>query len=137
MEQTAGSVMGIIIGLLLTTAANTLVIWVVATTGLGIEIEHFGIAFFAAFLSAVAGFILMRLTTGWTANAGTNYGGILLHILASVLVLMLVSKLLSGMRTNGFIGAIIAATSIGVIYWIIGLITELCTLLVKSKNLHL
>jgi putative membrane protein len=121
MEQTTGAFMGIIIGLLIATAANGLIIWIVGKLGMGIEIDNFGTAFLAAFLSAIVGYLLHMLTASWSAGSSTNYGGIILHILGTALVLVIVSKMLSGMRIKGFFGAIVAAVAIGVIYWIIGM----------------
>jgi putative membrane protein len=88
---------------------------------MGIEIDNFGTAFLAAFLSAIVGYLLHMLTASWSAGSSTNYGGIILHILGTALVLVIVSKMLSGMRIKGFFGAIVAAVAIGVIYWIIGM----------------
>ena len=46
----------------------------------------------------------------------------LVALVVAALVLILAGKFLPGLTVDGFVGAIIAAISIGVIYWLIDLI---------------
>jgi uncharacterized membrane protein YvlD (DUF360 family) len=124
MEESTGTISGIIIGLLLATSVNSIIIWIIAKLGLGIELKNFGTAIVAAFLSALIGLGLSRITTQLFGVTGQPYGGIILHILGSALVLWLTSKILSGMQTKGFLGAILAAVSMGVLYYLISLILK-------------
>jgi uncharacterized membrane protein YvlD (DUF360 family) len=124
MEQTAGSITGMIIGLIIATTVNSIIIWIVAKLGLGIEVKNFGTAIVAAFLAALIGLGLSKISSQLFGASGQTYGGIALHIFGSALVLLLVSKLLSGMQTKGFFGAILAAISIGVLYYLISLILK-------------
>jgi putative membrane protein len=124
MEETAGTITGIIVGLIISTLLNSIIIWIVAKLGLGIELKNFGTAILAAFLSALIGIGLSKISTQLFGASGGTIGGIILHILGSALVLLLVSKLLSGMKTKGFLGAILAAISIGVLYYLISLILK-------------
>ena len=42
-------------------------------------------------------------------------------ILVAAVVLVLSGRFVPGLKVNGFVGAIVAAIAIGVVYWIIGL----------------
>jgi uncharacterized membrane protein YvlD (DUF360 family) len=121
MEQTAGTITGMIVGLLIATSLNSVIIWIVAKLGLGIELKNFGTAIVAAFLSSLIGLGLSKISAQLFGASGQTFGGIALHIIGSALVLLVVSKLLSGMQTKGFLGAILAAISMGVLYYLISL----------------
>lgn len=124
MEEVTGTITGTIAGLLLATTLNSVIIWIIAKLGLGIEVKNFGTAIVAAFLSALIGLGLSRIAYNLFGDTGQVYGGIALHILGSALILLLVSKILSGMQTKGVLGAILAAVSMSVLYYLISLLLK-------------
>jgi putative membrane protein len=119
-----GSVLGTIIGLIIATLLNAVVLWIVGKMGVGMVIEKFGTAFVAAFLLALIGVLLTRLTGGWFAGSNSAIMGTIVHIVVSAIILLIVDKILPGMQTKGFLGAIIAAIAIGLVAWLISLVVS-------------
>jgi putative membrane protein len=119
-----GEILGAVIGILLSTVFNSIILWIVGKLGIGISIERFGTAIVAAFLVAIIGFLLHQLTAGWTGMFGGSTGSTLLHIVGSAIILLIVGKMLPGMATKGFLGAIVAAIAIGLVSWLLGLLLK-------------
>lgn len=116
MEPT---LIGAIIGILIGTIFNAIVLWIVGKLGIGITIEKFGTAFVAALIIAVIGVLTANLTKGMEGAMG-KFGGTVLHIVFSAAIILLVDKIMPGMKAKGFLGAVIAAIAIGVVQWLLG-----------------
>jgi putative membrane protein len=115
--ETSSVIMGAILGILIATLLNAFILWIVGKLGLGIEIDGFGAAFVGAFVAAVLGFGLEYITRSWSGSFWGDNAGTFLHVIGTAFVLLLTGSLVSGMRTKGFFGAIIAAIAIGLTYW--------------------
>ncbi len=48
--------------------------------------------------------------------------GALINIIVAAIVLIIVARILPGIRVNGFLGAVIAAIAIGILAWIVTVI---------------
>ena len=114
-----GALLGTIIGILIGTIFNAIVLWIVGKLGIGITIEKFGTAFVAAFVIALIGVLTYNFTKGMEGSMG-EFGGAVLHIIFSAIVLLVVDKIMPGMKAKGFLGAVIAAIAIGVVQWLLG-----------------
>lgn len=96
---------------------SAIVILIVGKMNLGLTVKSFGSAIMAAIVIAlVAGLIVwglgifgITLTGGWLAA--------IVNLIVAALVLMIADKFLPGTEVHGFMGAIIAALSIGVVGW--------------------
>jgi putative membrane protein len=101
------------------------VIWIVSKLRLGLEVDGFGSAFVAAVIIAVvAGILTFLLGIAGFMDGGGLIGG-LVHLVISAFVLMICSKILPGLKVKGFTGAFVASLSIGMFYWLGGLLLGL------------
>ena len=112
--MTAGTIVGVVIGILL----YALAIWVVSKLGLGLKVSGFGPAFIAAIVISVVSSLII-----WLGGAlGFSLGGFLgaiIHLIIAALVLMFAGNVVKGLKVKGFASAIIAAVAIAVVSWLI------------------
>lgn len=113
-----GTVAGIIAAIIIATILNTLAIWVVGKLRLGIQINHLGTALLAGALTAVFGVLLFRWTAALMGEAGSLWISRLVHLVVTAVILLLVGGILPGMRTKGFLGALVAAVAIAVLFFL-------------------
>lgn len=119
------SFIGLLIGVVVGALFSGFVIWIVGRLGLGLEVDGFGSAFIAAIVIAlVAGVFNWVLGLLGITIGGGIIGGIV-SLVISAIVLLVSDRFIKGMRVNGFVGAIVAAVAIGVVYWLIGLVVNL------------
>ena len=107
--ELAATIIGGVIGALI----FGLVIWVIAKLGLGIEVDSYG--------WAVAAGVIISAFSNFFATIIPDISGILgaiISLVVAAIVILLSDKILRGMRTKGFTGAIVAAISIGVVQFI-------------------
>jgi putative membrane protein len=98
------------------------VIWIVGKLRLGLEVNGFGNAFLAAIVIAIlSGIITWLLSNAGVQDSNGFFGGIV-HLVISVIVLMLSSRILPGLKVSGFSGALVASIAIGAVYWLGGLL---------------
>ena len=117
-----GSLVGLIIGIVLGSLVIAIMIWIVSKLGLGLEVSGFGPAFIAGFvISILSALITWGLGALGMAPAGGLIGAIV-YLIISALVLMFAGNMVKGLRVNGFIGALVAAIAIAVLFWLFGLI---------------
>lgn len=97
---------------------SALVIFIVGKLNLGMTVKSFGSALIAALaialVSGVVNWLLGLL--GITIGGGFLWG--IVAVVVAAVVLLLADKFVSGMKVNGFVGAIIAALAIGVVGWL-------------------
>jgi putative membrane protein len=111
---------GLILGLVIAFLVAAVVIWIVGKLGLGMEVSGFGGAIIAAVVIAIVSAVvvwllgLIGITTG---NPGL--WGAIVTLVVSAVVLLIADRFVTGLRVNGFVGAIIAAIAIGVVNWIL------------------
>ena len=49
-----------------------------------------------------------------------NWLGAIVHLIIAAVVLLIIDRILKGLRVAGFVGALIAAIAISVVYFLIG-----------------
>ena len=118
--------LGVLLGFIVVLLVSALVIYIVSRLGLGLEVDGFGSAILAALVIAVVSAIVNWLLglIGISINDTTLIGAIIALVVAAI-VLMISDRFLSGMKVNGFVGAIVAAAAIGVVTWIFGWLINL------------
>ena len=112
-----------IIGLIVAIVIAAIVIWIVGKIGLGMEVSGFGGAIIAAIVIGIVTWVINWLlfdVLKLTINPGL-FGAIILIVVAAV-VLLISGRFVSGLKVNGFLGAIVAAIAMGVVYWLLSLI---------------
>jgi putative membrane protein len=97
---------------------SALVIYIVGRLNLGMTVESFGAALIAAAaIALVSGLVSWLLGFLGLSIGGGLLGGIISLVVAAV-VLLISDRFVSGMKVNGFVGAIVAALAIGVVGWL-------------------
>ena len=114
-----------LIGFVITLVIAALVIWIVGRLGLGMEVDSFMSAIIAALVIAIVTWVVMWILSLFGLSMGTGWLGAIVALVVSAIILMISDKFVSGMKVNGFVGAIIAAISIGVVQWILAWIIGL------------
>ena len=108
---------------------SAVVIWIVGRMNLGMEVDGFMSAVWAALVIAIVSIVIIFLFNliPFVNNLDQMHGliGALIVLIVSAVVLMVSDKFLSGMKVNGFSGAIIAAIAIGVIQWLLSWVVGL------------
>ena len=116
------SIVGVIIGIVIAALISGVVIWIVGKLGLGLEVSGFGAAFIAAIIIAVVSGLINWLLGALHITVGGGLLGGIIHLVISAIVLLISGRIVPGLRVKGFLGAIIAAIAIGVVYWLAGLL---------------
>lgn len=119
------NIVGLLIGLVIGGLISGFVIWIVGKLGLGLEVDGFGAAFIAAIVIAIIGALVNWLLGLLGISVGGGWLGALVHLIIAAVVLLLADRILRGLRVAGFVGALIAAIAIGVVYWLLGLVVGL------------
>jgi putative membrane protein len=121
-----GSLIALLLGLARAMVLGAVILMVISRLNLGLTVESFGAAFIASIVISFIGGIVSWLLTliGFPFDNLKLIGALLVVVIAAV-VLMISDRLLSGLKVNGFSGALIAAVAYGVgvflINWVIGL----------------
>jgi len=119
------TVIGALIGVVIGGLFSGLIIWGVGKFGLGLEVDGFGSAFIAAIVIAIVGGLINWLLGVVGISIGGGWIGAIVHLIVAAVVLMVSDKLLSGLKVAGFGGALIAATAIGFVHWVLGFLVTL------------
>ncbi len=120
-----GTILGLLIGVVIGALIAGFVIWIVGKLGLGLEVDGFGSAFVAAIVIAIVGGIITWLLSLVGIEIGSGWIGGIIHLVISAVVLMISDRFLPGLKVAGFVGALVAAIAIGVVYWLLGLVVSL------------
>ncbi|HMQ29968.1 MAG TPA: phage holin family protein [Chloroflexaceae bacterium] len=118
------TLVGTIVALVLQTLLGALAIWIVGKLNLGLSVSGFGGAILAAIVIAVVTTLVNLLLASMLVSTGISLGiwsGIVGLIIA-VVVLLLSDRILPSLKVDGFVGAVAAAVSIGVVNLLIGLV---------------
>lgn len=111
---------GLIVGIVIAALVSGFVIWVVAKLNLGLEVTGFAPAFIAAIVIAVvAGLITWFFGLFGITLGGSGLLGAIVSLITAAVVLMISGRIVPGLKVNGFVGALIAAVSIGVVAWLV------------------
>ena len=115
------SILGMIVGVLVGALLSGLIIWIVGKLNLGLEVDGFGPAYIAAIVIAAINLAITWLLNTMNLAIAGGFFGAIIHLLIAAGVLMVSSNLVPGIRTKGFVGALVAAVAIAVVGWIVGL----------------
>ena len=114
------TIIGTILAFALVWAVGAVVLMIISRLNLGLTVDGFGAAFIAsAVISIVSAIItwLIGLIGIQVGNPGLI--GALVTLVVAAVVLLVSDRFVKGMKVNGFVGAIIAAISYGVIAWLL------------------
>ncbi len=114
------TIIGTILAFALVWAVGAVVLMIISRLNLGLTVDGFGAAFIAsAVISIVSAIItwLIGLIGIQVGNPGLI--GALVTLVVAAVVLLISDRFVKGMKVNGFVGAIIAAISYGVIAWLL------------------
>jgi putative membrane protein len=98
---------------------SALVIYIVGRLNLGMTVSGFGAALIAAAVIAiVSGLLTWLIVNVLGIGDGGGWWGAIVSLVVAAVVLIVSDKFVSGMKVNGFVGAIIAALGIGLVGWL-------------------
>ena len=113
------TIIGTILAFALIWAVGAVVLMIISRLNLGLTVDGFGAAFIAsAVISIVAGLITWLLGLIGITLGGAGLIAAVVSVIVSAGVLLVSDRFVKGMKVNGFVGAIIAAISYGVIAWL-------------------
>ena len=114
------SILATLLAFALIWAVGAVVLMIISRLNLGLTVDGFGAAFIAsAVISIVSAIItwLIGLIGIQVGNPGLI--GALVSLVVAAVVLLVSDRFVRGMKVNGFVGALIAAVSYGVITWLL------------------
>jgi putative membrane protein len=106
MEVIVGLVIGILIGAVISGA----IIWIVSKLNMGLSVDNFGWAMVAGLFIGV----ITTLITYFVPNLSGIIGAVV-HLIVSAIVILLAGKAFSGVKVDGFSGALLAAVMMALI----------------------
>jgi len=106
MEVIVGLVIGILIGAVISGA----IIWIVSKLNMGLSVDSFGWAMLAGLFIGV----ITTLITQFVPNLNGIVGAVV-HLIVSAVVILLAGKAFSGVKVDGFSGALLAAVMMALI----------------------
>lgn len=111
--------LGLIVSIVISALLSGLVIFIVGKLGLGLEVSGFGPAIIAAVVIAIVSGVVYWLLGLFGFAPGSGWLGAIVSLIIAAIVLMISDRFVAGMKVNGFVGAIVAAISIGVVWWLV------------------
>ena len=125
-----------ILNLVITFLVAALVIWIVGRLKLGIEVDGYVPALIAAIVIAIVSWLVIWLLS-FFPSFGTTGGwfGALINLIVAAVVILISGRFVPGLRVKGFVGAIVAAISIGVVTWLLKWVRDCSTLAQPSPYL--
>ena len=114
------TIIGTLLAFALIWAVGAVVLMIVGRLNLGLSVDGFGSAFIAsAVISIVAALITWLIGLIGIKVGNPTLIGALVSLVVAAVVLLISDRFVKGMKVNGFVGAIIAAISYGVIAWLL------------------
>lgn len=114
-----------IISFIVALIVSAVVIYIVGRLNLGLTVSSFGAAIIAALVIAIVGTVVFWLLGLLGITIGGGLLGAIIYLIIAAIILMISDRFVSGMKVNGFTGAIIAAIAIGVVTWIVAFLLGL------------
>ncbi len=104
------AIIGLIIGIVIAALISGVVIWIVSKFNVGLSVDNFGWAM-------LAGLFIGAITSLINSFVPGSEGIIsaLVHLVVSAAVILLAGNVLSGVKVDGFKGALIAAILMAVV----------------------
>jgi putative membrane protein len=114
--------MGVIIGIIIYLIVAAIVLLIVDRLNLGLSVAGFGNAIIAAAVIAIVTWVISWLLGLLGISIPGGVLGAIIAVIVSAVVLMISDRFLTGMKVQGFTGAIVAAIAIGVLGWLVSLV---------------
>lgn len=95
---------GLVIGALIGAVISGVIIWIVGKLNMGLSVDNFGWAMLAGLFIGV----ITTLVTHFVPNLDGIVGAVV-HLIVSAVVILLAGKAFSGVKVDGFSGALLAA----------------------------
>ncbi len=111
--------MGAIWSFIVAVVVAAVVLLIVSRLNLGLSVSGFGAAAISAIVIAIVGAVVLWLLGVLGITIGGGWLGALVFLVVAAIVLMVSDKFVPGMQVKGFVGAIVAAIGIGVVYWLL------------------
>jgi putative membrane protein len=106
MEVIVGLVIGILIGAVISGA----IIWIVSKLNMGLSVDSFGWAMLAGLFIGVITTLITQFVPNLNGIVGAG-----VHLIVSAVVILLAGKAFSGVKVDGFSGALLAAVMMALI----------------------
>ncbi len=111
------AIVGLIIGTLIAAVVSGVIIWLVSKLNVGLSVDSFGWAMLAGlFIGAITN-LLNPLVSGINEILTA-----VIHLVIAAGVILLAGKVFSGVKVDGFKGALIAAVAIAVVGFVLALL---------------
>jgi putative membrane protein len=111
--------MGAIWSFVVAVVVAAVVIMIVSRLNLGLGVSGFMSAAIASVVIAVVGAVVLWLMGLLGLSIGGGFLGTLVYLVVAAIVLNISDKFVPGMKVNGFMGGVVAAIGIGVVYWLL------------------
>ena len=111
------AIIGLVIGILISAIVSGVIIWLVGKLNVGLSVDSFGWAMLAGLFIGAISNLLNRMLPGMNEIVTA-----IVHLVISALVIMLAGKLFSGVKVDGFKGALIAAVAIAVVGFVLAIV---------------
>lgn len=111
--------MGAIWSFIIAVVVAAVVLMIVSRLNLGLSVSGFMSAAIAAVVIAVVGAVVIWLLGLFGMSIGGGFMGSLIYLVVAAIILMISDKFVPGMKVNGFMGAVVAAIGIAVVYWLL------------------
>lgn len=117
------TLIGTILGVALAWVFGAIVLMIVSRLGLGLSVDGFVPAIIAsAVISIVSGLIIWALGLINISLGGPGLLSAIVSLVVSAIILLVSDRFVSGMKVDGFSGALIAALAYGAVVWLINLL---------------
>jgi len=111
------AIIGLIIGILIAAVVSGVIIWLVSKLNVGLSVNSFGWAMLAGLFIGAISNLLNHLLPGMNEILS-----MIIQLVISAAVILLAGKLFSGVKVDGFKGALIAAVAISVVGFVLAFI---------------
>jgi putative membrane protein len=122
--------MAFILSFIIAVIVAAVVLMIVSRLNLGLSVANFTSAIVAALVIALVAAVVNWLLGALGIGLGGGIIGLIINLIVAALVLMVSDRFVSGMRVNGFGGALVAAIAIAVVNWLVTLLLAQLGLLV-------
>ena len=111
------AIIGLIIGILIAAVVSGVIIWLVSKLNVGLSVNSFGWAMLAGLFIGAISNLLNYMLPGMNEILS-----MIIQLIISAAVILLAGKLFSGVKVDGFKGALIAAVAIAVVGFVLAFI---------------
>jgi putative membrane protein len=114
--------MGTVLSFIIAVIVAAVVLMIVSRLNLGLSVASFTSAIIAALVIALVSVVVNWLLGALGIGVGGGLVGLIINLIVAAIILMISDRFVTGMRVNGFGGAIVAAIAIAVVNWLVALL---------------